>query len=126
MWRCIHFDSEYLDLLKRANSDMLHLKRIKVIACEVFKSLHDLNPSFMKDMFAHKEGVYDLRDSCRLEIKRFKRMKYGRCTFSYYGAHVWNLLPVSLKECSTLTSFKKLLSVWEGPNCKYSLCGFMP
>ncbi len=30
---------------------------------EVFKSLHDLNPIFMKEMFNIKELQYSLRDS---------------------------------------------------------------
>ena len=118
-------NSEYMELLQKANSDMLHLKRIKVIACEVFKSVHGLNPSFMKDMFSEKTGAYDFRDGHKLEMKRFRKMRYGRCTFTYYGAHVWNLLPVDFKECTTLRSFKNIISAWEGPNCKCSLCDFM-
>ena len=118
--------SEYSELLQKAKSEMLHLKRIKVIACEVFKSLHGLNPSFMKEMFSEKTGPYDLRDPHKLEMKRFRKMKYGKCTFSYYGAHIWNLLPAGFKECTTIRHFKNMMSVWEGPNCKCSLCDFMP
>ena len=118
-------DSEYVELLEKAKSEMLHLKRIKVIACEVFKSVHGLNPSFMKEMFSEKTGAYDFRDKHKLEMKRFRKMKYGRCTFSYYGAHIWNLLPVGFKECTTVKSFKNMISAWEGPNCKCSLCDFM-
>ncbi len=39
------------------------IRRIKTIAMEVFKSLHDLNPNFMKEMFNIKELKYLLRDS---------------------------------------------------------------
>ena len=75
----------------------------------------------MKEMFSEKTGTDDLK----LEMKRFRKMKYGRCTFSYYGAHIWNLLPVGFKECTTVKSFKNMISAWEGPNCKCSLCDFM-
>ena len=92
------FKSDYLELLEKSNCGISHLKRIKAITCEVFKSLHDLNPSFMKDMFTQKEGGYDFRDGNRLLMKPFKKMKYGRCTFSYYGAHIWNMLPTEYKE----------------------------
>ncbi len=42
------------------------IKRIKTIAMEVFKSLQDLNPNVIKEMFNIKELKYSLRDS-RLE-----------------------------------------------------------
>ena len=118
--------SEYLELLKRADSDMLHLKRIKTIACEVFKTLNDHNPIFMKEMFTEKQDMYGLRDNHKLVLKRFKKMKYGRNSFSYYGAHIWNLLPPNFKECVSVSCFKKLLSTWEGPSCTCSMCDFMP
>jgi hypothetical protein len=33
---------------------------MKIIALEVFKSLNDLNPKFMNEMFNRKEMPYDL------------------------------------------------------------------
>ena len=105
---------------------MLHLKRIKTIAYEVFKTLNDHNPIFMKEMFSEKQDMYCLRDNHKLVMKRFKKMKYGRNSFSYYGAHIWNLLPSNFKECIGISCFKKLLSTWEGPSCTCSICDFMP
>ena len=80
----------------------------------------------MKDMFIQREGAYDFRDGNRLVMKPFKKMKYGRCTFSYYGVHIWNMLPTEYKENVKIEDFKKMLSIWEGPSCKCSLCDFVP
>ena len=102
--------STYIELLKKADREVLHLKRIKTVACEVFKSLQDLNPVFMKEMFSEKVDVYDMRDNYKLQMKRFKKMRYGKGSFSYYGAHIWNMLPANFKMCINITSFKKLLS----------------
>ena len=118
--------SEYAELLKKADCELLHLKRIKVIACEVFKSVKDLNPVFMKEMFCMKENVHNMRDNHKLQMKKFKKIRYGKGSFSYYGAHIWNMLPPHYKECINVASFKKLLSTWEGPNCKCSICDFIP
>ena len=52
----------------------------------------------MKDILSEK-GAYHLRGTYKLEMNRFKKMRHGKCTFSYYGAHIWNLLPVEFKEC---------------------------
>ncbi len=60
---------------------------------EVFKSLHDLNPNFMKEMFNIKELKYSIRDSNIIDQPRFEKVTYGKNTFKYYGSHIWNLLP---------------------------------
>ncbi len=43
--------STYHELLEKCNYTTMPIRRIKTIAIEVFKSLHDLNQNFMKEMF---------------------------------------------------------------------------
>ncbi len=43
----------------RCGYTTVHIRRIKTITNEVFKSVHDLNPTFMKEMFNTKEILYD-------------------------------------------------------------------
>ncbi len=92
-------------------------RRIKTIAIDVFKSLHDLNPNFMKEMFNIKELKYSLRDSNIIYQPKFEKETYGTNTFKYYGAHIWNLLPNEIKETADILSFKSLIMTWEGPKC---------
>ncbi len=70
--------SSYALLLKKSNSTTLHVRRLKSIACEVFKSLNDLNLCFMKEMFKKKDVIYNLRDSHRLYQPIFKKITYGK------------------------------------------------
>ncbi len=67
------------------------MRRLKAI-CGVFKSLNDLNPSFMKEMFEKKDVPYELRDSLILCQPFFKKITYGKNMLKYYGTHIWNLL----------------------------------
>ncbi len=93
--------SSYALLLEKNNSTTLHVRRIKAIVCEVFNSLNDLNPSFMKEMFTKKDVIYDLRDSHRLYQPIFKKITYAKKTFKYYGSHIWSLLPNDFKNAQT-------------------------
>ncbi len=43
--------STYKQLLEKFNYATLHIRRLRIISTEVFKSLNNLNPSFMKEMF---------------------------------------------------------------------------
>ena len=47
---------------------------------------------------------------------------YGLRSFQYYGAHVWNMLPVNLKAAQSLRDFKSLIRSWPGPTCSCQLC----
>ena len=114
--------SNYEELLQRCQYTTLHIRRIKAIAMEVFKSLNNLNPKFMKEMFQTKETPYELRDTNILVPPKFDKITYGRNTFQYYGSHIWNLLPNDVKQCTTQESFKSLLDTWSGPNCQCNIC----
>ena len=114
----------YQTLLTKHDLKTLHVQRIKTIAMEVFKSLYDLNPPFMKELFQLKTLAHDLRDKCKLIQPQIKTIRYGRNSFSYYGAHLWNILPRNLKLICDIDNFKFMLRSWEGPKCRCSLCSF--
>ncbi len=78
---------DYRDLLDKTGYDSLHLRCIKTIACEVFKSLFKLSPEFINELFKPKEVNYDLRNNSLLMQPNFKKIRYGKNTFQYYGAH---------------------------------------
>ena len=114
--------STYDSLLEKCNYTTLHIRRIKTIATEVFKSLHDMNPAFMKDIFQQKDISYGLRDEVILNQPKFHKLSYGRNTFKYYGSHIWNLLPNEAKLSTNIESFKHLIKIWDGPKCQCTMC----
>ncbi len=70
--------STYESLLDRCGYTTLHIRRIKTIATEDFKSAHNLNPIFMKEMLNTKEISYDLRDKYIMHLPRFNKIIYGK------------------------------------------------
>ncbi len=67
--------------LEKCNYTALHIRHIKAIVSEVFKSLNNLNPNFRNKMFQVKDITYELKDS------KFNKITYGKKTFSYI---LWN------------------------------------
>ena len=68
-YRCLQlltndFDSDYKLLLEKTKTPTMETKRIRTIALEIFKTLNDLNPNFMKDIFnfsphfTHKKTIF--------------------------------------------------------------------
>ncbi len=86
-----------------------YIRRIKTIATEVFKSVNDLNPTFMKEMFNTKEISYDLRDKYIMHLPRLNKKTYGKKIFTYYASHICNSVSEHIKTCTSIHVFKSLL-----------------
>ena len=43
--------NDYKDLLEITKTSTMEIKRLRTLALEVFKTLNNLNPDFMKDIF---------------------------------------------------------------------------
>ena len=102
------------------------IKQHKNLAIEIFKTLNNLNPEYMKDIFVKNESPYQLRDNARhtndLKIHRFKGFTYGSCSLINLGPMVWNALPNEFKYAMTLSKFKMLIKTWDGPRCTCKMC----
>ena len=55
-------NESYEVLLLRKNEVSVYQKQLRILDTEVFKSLADINPDFMKLYFAIKEILYCLQD----------------------------------------------------------------
>ena len=100
----------------------LHL-RLRSVAIEVFKCVHKLNPTVLNELFIVKETERTLRDPLILHVPKFNKIQYGKKTFSYYGSHLWNILPNDIKRTLDINAFKMLLiNTWEGPACSCNIC----
>ena len=78
---CIYLDkdSSYDDLLTKANLTTLHLGRLNMLATEVYKSVHKLNPPYIQDIYKTKTTVPNRRlwGQNNLHIPRVNSTTYG-------------------------------------------------
>ena len=58
------------ELLTKADVLPLSIYRLRFLAIEVFKSIRNMNPKFMNDMFENRTSNYDLRDSDLVQQKK--------------------------------------------------------
>ena len=45
------YESDYDHLLTKANKPTLEIRKLRTLSIEIFKTLNDLNPKYMKDIF---------------------------------------------------------------------------
>ena len=86
--------------------------RIKCLAVEMYRCGRVLNPEYLNDMYAIKEREYALRDCSRIQQSKFKTYTFGYKSFQYYGAKVWNSIPIHVKNSTDLSIFKQDVDLW--------------
>ena len=116
------FDSSYETLLERVNMPTLHISRIRLIAVETFKILHKMSPVYLQDLLSYKNSIYSFRYDNLVDVPRVRTTKYGKSSFCYEAAGVWNSLPNDLRKVEDFNEFKRLVNTWSGSSCKCSMC----
>ena len=101
--------------------DSFRISSLKSMAVEIYKILNDMSPEYLS-LFSKSSIPYSLRDNNKLIQQKMRTTTFGIKSFSYYGAHLWNSLPVDIKSAVTLGNFKTLVKNWQGPSCHCSVC----
>ena len=115
--------SVYELLLRQASLTSLELERQKSILIEVYKTLNNLNPAYLKDLFLQVKQPHFTRNSVSgLTLPSIKSTTCGLHSVRFYGAVLWNSLPSNLQAAENLKQFRFLLQDWKGTACKCAQC----
>ena len=114
--------SSYDDLLTKAKKDSFKLYRNKLVAQQVYKSLHKISPPYLCNLFETKSINYSLRDDNRVVQPKVCTVNFGLLSVLYHGSKIWNVLPVDVKSSLSFIDFKRKLKLLKTPLCKCSYC----
>lgn len=80
----------------------------------VYKALHGLAPSYISDLLNFKTYSRSLRSSCKeyLVVPRSRLKTYGDRAFSIAGPKLWNDLPLEIRKCASVATFKQSLKTF--------------
>ena len=106
------YTSSYKDLLVNTESTTIHIHSIRLLAVEIYKTLHNLNLAFTKNYFLPKPTSYNLRRNDVLSIPKVKTTNYGIKSISFLGPKIWNSLPNEIKSSRNANQFKTLVKDW--------------
>ena len=109
--RIVYKDShaDYEALLTLDNAVSIHQRNLQYLMIEIYKTKHNLNPSFMSEIFETRNVHYDLRTKNNLCIPKARTTSYGIETVRYLGQKLWQTLPHRMRESQSLATFKKEL-----------------
>ena len=109
--RIVYKDShaDYEALLTLDNAVSIHQRNLQYLMIEIYKTKHNLNPTFMSEIFETRNVHYDLRTKNNLCIPKARTTSYGIETVGYLGQKLWQTLPHRIRESQSLATFKKEL-----------------
>ena len=110
-FRYNNYQLTYEELLDNANSSSMNVKRLRFLCKEIYKTINNLNLSFMKQIFELRETNRNVREKYRLNlnIPNYNQVTFGKKSLRILGPKIWNSLPCHIKP-SKILKLSKLLS----------------
>ena len=102
----------------------MNVCRLRTLCVEIYKTINDLNPTFMKEIFKLRENTRLVRQKYKqnLEIHKWNKVTFGEKSLKVYGPKIWNSLPYHIKTSENLQAFKTVIKNWDGKICKCNNC----
>ena len=100
------------------------MKRLGTLCAEIFKTLNNLNPSFIKEIFSLRQTdrPFGEKYKLNLDIPSYNQVTFDRKALTFFGQKTWNSLPYQIKSVENLVSFKTMIKFWNGETCSYKIC----
>ena len=110
------------ELITLDNSETIHVKNLRSLLTEVFKSLNSLSPEFINSLFTIKRRNTNLRKQNALILPSIKTNSKGTATNLYRCISLWNSLNPNITNAKTIKEFKNELISWSGNGCICKIC----
>ena len=91
-----NYENDYESLLEISRKSKVLTRIHRILAKEVYKTLNDCNPGYMKTIF-QKTLRNNPRRPNNLRVQGFKGITYGKNSLRTLGTQIWNNLPEDFK-----------------------------
>ena len=84
--------------------------------------VNKLAPVCLHDLVNVKDSKYAFRYSNILDVPQVRTTRYGKKSFTFAAATLWNDLPNHFRTENSFNHFKSLIQSWNGSVCRCSAC----
>ena len=97
----------------------MNFSNCRSLCIKIFKTLNDINPTFMKDIFKLRMTNRPTGEKYKLnlEIPKSNQVRFGTKSLRYIGPNVWKPLPYHIKSSENLAILKFLIKNSNGTVC---------
>ena len=94
--------SSHNDLLLKSGRCTMQVSRQSTLCIEIYKTMNNLNPPFMKNFFKFRSLHYSSRKPYDLKHIRPNQVTFGSNSLESVGPQIWNGLPNKMKSAENL------------------------
>ena len=118
------YNSPLEEILKKSGKVCMEVNRLMYLFIEIFKSINNINPSFMKQIVQPRETNKTVRNQYKLNLSvpKVNQVSYGEKSLRFYGPKIWNSLPFLVKFRENLKTCKGIIKNWNGSTCNCRVC----
>ena len=116
------YNSSFKELLRKDSSLTIHQRNLKLLVTEMFKVKIGCALDIIKEIFEIDNRNFNFRHDFLIKQCNIRSVYYGTETASFIGPKIWNILPNTCKDATSLKSFKVNLKRWIPENCPCRLC----
>ena len=118
------YDFSYEPILKIAGKSTMNVNRLRSLCIEIFKTLNNINPAFMNEIFELRKTNRAVRNQYKLnlEVPIINQVTFGAKSIRYLRSKIWNSLPFHIKSSESLTTFKRIIKDWDMVSCNCPIC----
>ena len=116
------YESDYGNLIKKNGNITMEVKRLQTLATEIFKTINNISPSYMKNIFTPKKTRKNMTTWYHSHNNHHNTATYSDKSSIALGPNMWNKLPTNVKSLTSITKFKEYIKTWFGPSCKCNVC----
>ena len=118
------YEISYEELLLKSDRGTMNVNRLRILCIKIYKTINNLNPEFMRDLFRLRETSRLIWEKymLNLNITVHNQITFGSKSLRVFGPKVWNSLLYHIKSCGNLESFKMIIKHWKGTRCNCKVC----
>ena len=115
-------ENDFGFLLEQSKSVPIHVRNLRLLMTEIYKTKCGLNPPFMKEIFMQRNIGNSLRHGDDAQLPKVRTTSLGVESITYLGNILWQILPQEITQSNILPIFKKQVRRWNGGKCNRRLC----
>ena len=116
------YDSSFDELLEKSESVKIHDQNLQKLMIEIYKTMKNVNPSYIWEFHERKVVKYDLRTKNLCRLPKTRTTKFGIESLSFRGSVLWNSLCDTIKALPSVAAFKRAIKHWLGDKCNCRIC----
>ena len=112
------------EIPKKSDKVCMELNRLRYLCIETYRSINNINTSFMKQIFQLRETNRTVRNQRKLylSVPKVNQVSYSEKSLRFYGPKIWNSLPLHVKTSENLKTFKDIIKNWNSSTCNSRVC----